>query len=416
MEYKPKIVMTQDEFRVLASTTRIDIMKLLDESQLTVSDVSRRLEMNKATVHEHLNKLIEVGLVKKEDTNRKWVYYSLTWKGKNLLHPERVKVMVVLATIAIAVVIVGLIVAMQGATVPMAEDPNIEEPYVPPTTNMLWQGMEHDVYGADGYPTTMNMEFRSSSAAISVASIKTLECYLEYDPTSLSRNRPANLDYSVEGNVIHIRDTSHLLRSHGGEYLVVDVTVADLKGHTFDFTLRRFIVPADRPIDLLISALGVRIDTSGLNLTKMVRIYFTVENRGTVDVKGARYYVESVRPAFTPLGFPQFGSPYLQLLEDGTVDVPANGSALVDFNVSASLLGLRGVVAFLDPESSVPEANVDNNQATRAVPPEVVEMNTPPARIGKDGEKAPGMEAVPAIAAALVVAMLAVRARRRRAT
>ena len=413
MEYKPKIVMTQDEFRVLASTTRIDIMKLLDESQLTVSDVSRRLEMNKATVHEHLNKLIEVGLVKKEDTNRKWVYYSLTWKGKNLLHPERVKVMVALATIAIAVVIVGHIIAMQGATVPSPGEHSLTTPPVTVTTNMLWQGMEYDVYGVDGYPTTMNMEFRSSSAAISVASIKGLECYLEYDPTSLSMNRPASMDYSMEGNVIHIHDTSHLLRSHGGEYLVVDITVADVKGNTFHFTLRRFIVPSDRPIDLLISALGVRIDTSALNLTKMVRIYFTVENKGTVDVKGATYYVESVRPSFMGGGFPQFGSPYLQLLKQDSVDVPANGSALVDFNVSASMLGLRGVVAFLDPESSVPEQNVDNNQATREVPPEVKELNSPPPRTTK-GPAAPGIEAVPAIAAALVVAMLAVRARRRR--
>ena len=414
MEYKPKIVMTQDEFRVLASTTRIDIMKLLDESQFTVSDVSRRLEMNKATVHEHLNKLIEVGLVKKEDTNRKWVYYSLTWKGKNLLHPERVRVMVALATIAIAVAIVGLIVAMQGVTVPSPGDPNIMTE--PPTiiTNMVWQGMGHDVYDPGGYPTTMNMEFRSSSAAVSVASIKGLECYIENDPTSLTKNRPASMDYSMEGNVIHIYDTSRLLRSHSGEYLVVDVTVADGKSNSYHFTLRRFIVPSDRPIDLLISAAGVRIDTSGLNLSRTVRIYFTVENRGSVDVKGARYFVESVRPSFMGAGFPQFGSPYLRELKNDTVDVPANGTALVDFNVSASLLGLRGVVAFLDPESSVPEANVDNNQATRAVPPEVMQLNTPASR-KKESAAAPGMEAVPAIAAALVVAMLAVRARRRRA-
>jgi len=415
MEYKPKIVMTQDEFRVLASTTRIDIMKLLDESQFTVSDVARRLEMNKATVHEHLNRLIEVGLVKKEDTTRKWVYYSLTWKGKNLLHPERVRVMVALATIAIAVAIVGLIVAMQGVTVPSPGDPNIMTE--PPTiiTNMVWQGMGHDVYDPGGYPTTMNMEFRSSSAAVSVASIKGLECYIENDPTSLTKNRPASMDYSMEGNVIHIYDTSRLLRSHGGEYLVVDVTVADGKSNSYHFTLRRFIVPSDRPIDLLISAAGVRIDTSGLNLSRTVRIYFTVENRGSVDVKGARYFVESVRPSFMGAGFPQFGSPYLRLLEQGAVDVPANGTALVDFNVSASQLGLRGVVAFLDPESSVPEQNVDNNQATREVPPEVKDLNTPVPAPTPRSEKAPGMGAVPAVAAALVVAMLAVRARRRRA-
>jgi hypothetical protein len=352
-------------------------------------------------------------LVKKEDTTRKWVYYSLTWKGKNLLHPERVRVMVALATIAIAVAIVGLIVAMQGVTVPSpGEDGTLAKP-VTVTTNMVWQGMEHDVY-EDGYPTTMNMEFRSSSPAVSVASIKGLECYFEYDPTSLTRNRQADMDYAMEGNVIHIYDTSSLLRSHGGEYLVVDVTVADGKSNSYHFTLRRFIVPAGRPIDLLISAAGVRIDTIGLNLSRMVRIYFTVENRGSVDVKGAMYYVDSVLPTFRGSDYPQYGSPYLRRLKWGTVDVPANGTADVDFNVSASLLGLRGVVAFLDPESSVPEQNVDNNQATREVQPEVMRLNTPPAAAPKESARAPGMEAVPAIAAALVVAMLAVRTRRRR--
>jgi MYXO-CTERM domain-containing protein len=43
-----------------------------------------------------------------------------------------------------------------------------------------------------------------------------------------------------------------------------------------------------------------------------------------------------------------------------------------------------------------------------------MQLNTPASR-KKESAAAPGMEAVPAIAAALVVAMLAVRARRRRA-
>jgi DNA-binding transcriptional ArsR family regulator len=154
MEYKPKITLTQDEFRVLASSTRIDIMKLLDESQFTVSDVSRRLNMNKATVHEHLTRLIEVGLVKKEDTDRKWVYYSLTWKGKNLLHPERVKVMVTLATIAIAFVLVGLAFAMRGTDfLGPTDEPGTDTDIVtPPTARIVWKGTDSDTYDASGYP------------------------------------------------------------------------------------------------------------------------------------------------------------------------------------------------------------------------------------------------------------------------
>jgi DNA-binding transcriptional ArsR family regulator len=407
MDYKPKISLTQDEFRVLASTTRIDIMKLLDESQLTVSDVSRRLSMNKATVHEHLNRLIEVGLVKKEDTNRKWVYYSLTWKGKNLLHPERVKVMVALVTIVIAVVIVGLILAMQSTSVPTPVSPNDQPPLTGTiTTNMLWKVMGADDYDQMGYPTKMDMEFRSSSPAIGISSIKRLEFYLENDPSSLTKNRPVTLEYAMEGNTVHLYDRASTLHQHMGEYLMVEITVSDAGNNEYRFLLHRFIVPRDRPIDILISSAGIIIDTRNLSLLHSVSIAFTIENRGTMDIKGANFTVGSVLPSFRGGGYPQYGSPYLNILKEGTVDVPANGSTEVSFNIPAMRLYLRGVVAFLDPGSSVPEQNHANNNATVELPKEIADFNAP--AITKSDEKSPGLGPA-AVALTVLLAAVAVR-------
>lgn len=98
----PKIVLDAETFKVLASDTRLAILKKLDERPRTVSELGRELELNKATVFEHLQSLIVGELVKKKEREgRKWVYYTLTWKGKSLLHPENTTVMVLLGLAAL---------------------------------------------------------------------------------------------------------------------------------------------------------------------------------------------------------------------------------------------------------------------------------------------------------------------------
>ncbi|MBW3583761.1 MAG: ArsR family transcriptional regulator [Euryarchaeota archaeon] len=98
----PKIVLDAETFKVLASDTRLAILKKLDERPMTVSELGRELELNKATVFEHLQSLIVGELVKKKEREgRKWVYYTLTWKGKSLLHPENTTVMVLLGLAAL---------------------------------------------------------------------------------------------------------------------------------------------------------------------------------------------------------------------------------------------------------------------------------------------------------------------------
>lgn len=95
-----RITLDRDVFKALASDTRLDILKALDVRQKTVTELAKELDLNKATVHEHLEKLAAVGLIQKieEDVERKWVYWQLSWTGRRLLHPEKITLAVLLST------------------------------------------------------------------------------------------------------------------------------------------------------------------------------------------------------------------------------------------------------------------------------------------------------------------------------
>jgi len=93
-----KIIIDREVFTALSSDTRIEILKELDERRKTLSELAKKLGCNKSAVYKHLSKLTEAGLVKKEEQVHKWIYYSLTWKGKNILHPERTKLILLLST------------------------------------------------------------------------------------------------------------------------------------------------------------------------------------------------------------------------------------------------------------------------------------------------------------------------------
>jgi DNA-binding transcriptional ArsR family regulator len=95
-----KITLDRETFKALASDTRLDILKALDERQKTVTELAKELELNKATVFEHLEKLASVKLIQKLEDERKWVYWQLTWTGRRLLHPEAVTLALVLSSAA----------------------------------------------------------------------------------------------------------------------------------------------------------------------------------------------------------------------------------------------------------------------------------------------------------------------------
>jgi DNA-binding transcriptional ArsR family regulator len=101
--YQRKITLDQESFKALASDTRIEILKRLDKSQMTVTDLANELQVNKSAVYKHLSRLLDAGLVKKLEDNRKWVYYKLSMKGMHLLHPERVQIALMLSAAVLAI-------------------------------------------------------------------------------------------------------------------------------------------------------------------------------------------------------------------------------------------------------------------------------------------------------------------------
>ncbi|MFB6076099.1 MAG: winged helix-turn-helix domain-containing protein [Candidatus Aenigmatarchaeota archaeon] len=81
----------KNSFEILSSDTKRNILKKLKERKMTVTELSKRLDLSKSTIHEHLSKLNEHGFVEKiTEGDKKWVYYRLTGKSKSLLH-NRVK-------------------------------------------------------------------------------------------------------------------------------------------------------------------------------------------------------------------------------------------------------------------------------------------------------------------------------------
>lgn len=123
--YQRKITLDQESFKALASDTRIEILKRLDKSQMTVTDLANNLSVNKSAVYKHLSRLLDAGLVKKLDDNRKWVYYKLSMKGMHLLHPERVQIALMLsaAVLAITLAITQIYTFIMG-TLTTTEIPN----------------------------------------------------------------------------------------------------------------------------------------------------------------------------------------------------------------------------------------------------------------------------------------------------
>lgn len=95
--------MDKKVFEALASDTRIAILKELDQRQKTVTELADSLSMAKSSVHEHLSKMVDAGIIEKEDNERKWTYYRLTRKGRSILHPhETTKILVLIGSSILA--------------------------------------------------------------------------------------------------------------------------------------------------------------------------------------------------------------------------------------------------------------------------------------------------------------------------
>ncbi len=98
------VSLDQQTFKALASSTRIDVLKLLGKRRYMQSEIADILKLSVPTVKEHLSALERAGLVERHEEGRKWKYYSLTKKGHGVLHPEEMKIWIVLGLFCFSVV------------------------------------------------------------------------------------------------------------------------------------------------------------------------------------------------------------------------------------------------------------------------------------------------------------------------
>ena len=88
MEGDSDIVLDSDDLAVLSSKTRIAILKAIDKKDSTITELAEELGISKASVHAHVAELESSGLIE-ADKVRKWHPYSLTKKGREILHPHK---------------------------------------------------------------------------------------------------------------------------------------------------------------------------------------------------------------------------------------------------------------------------------------------------------------------------------------
>lgn len=90
--------------KALGAETRMDILKSLKQRRKTPSELARELKLSSPTILEHLNKLEGADLVERVETGHKWVYYTLTKKGTNLIKPRFPTQFVIILGISILLV------------------------------------------------------------------------------------------------------------------------------------------------------------------------------------------------------------------------------------------------------------------------------------------------------------------------
>ncbi|MBI4019400.1 MAG: winged helix-turn-helix transcriptional regulator [Candidatus Aenigmarchaeota archaeon] len=90
-------VLDKDSLRALSAGTRQEIVKLLKGRPYTASELSKITGKHVTTISEHLDTLCKSGIIEKNDTGNKWLYYKLSGKGEKLFKPQYYSWILVLA-------------------------------------------------------------------------------------------------------------------------------------------------------------------------------------------------------------------------------------------------------------------------------------------------------------------------------
>lgn len=95
--------------KTLASESRIEILKSLSKRRKMPAEISKEMQLAPSTVVEHLAALEGAGLVRKEETQHKWVYYALTEKGQEITKPATPFNLILMLVFAILTCVISVI-------------------------------------------------------------------------------------------------------------------------------------------------------------------------------------------------------------------------------------------------------------------------------------------------------------------
>jgi DNA-binding transcriptional ArsR family regulator len=164
-----KITLDAETFKALASATRLTVLKALAERRKTLTEIAKDLELNKATVHEHLQLLTAAGLVRKrDDEGRKWIYYELTWTGERILHPEATTTFSVLLGLSVAAAGGGFVMLGRALGWWLQDRQAASQPDGSDDARSLMQDSEADQGPQSAQGSTSGSEEASDSTALKV--------------------------------------------------------------------------------------------------------------------------------------------------------------------------------------------------------------------------------------------------------
>jgi len=119
--------------KALAADTRLDILKSLGKRRKTPSELSKELNLAPSTIIEHLNRLEEADLIRREETGHKWIYYNLTKKGSSLVKPKVPTQFIIVLSLCFIVVFAGFVyyyisyTSFEAAKPDMLTAPSVEK-------------------------------------------------------------------------------------------------------------------------------------------------------------------------------------------------------------------------------------------------------------------------------------------------
>ena len=412
------ITLDRKAFKALASETRVEILKRLDGTQMTVSDLARDLDMNKATMFEHLEQLVEVGLVRKDTEEerattvktagteapvqgppKKWVYYRLTWKGKNVLHPERVKIAILLCSVVLALAIAALLyfAAYAPTEAPASKDT------IPPAV-VVWHtdavrpgsGVHVDIVASDaqsGRVSGLNPEMCRVRWGIATGRGYTIPDRLNWSV----------LDFSVGAGPTCTTLSASVpatdWASYNGSYLLVGALLQDKAGNSAEYYHSVPILTANVP-ELRFVAGSQRSTLSETGTYHLV-VSADIENMGPAASGPFLVGLYDYSPDIGKKG----GTSGEPLSQAEINPVPSGGSVTVQLQFSSKTVRPPNLVyLMLDINGSQPDMDRSDNVISIGIRP-VVQPHA------SEAGGAPGFGLVATVAAAVMALVIARRLR-----